>query len=72
MPISNLDPEQHTIISGDAKRGKFLKKPRETFTDDIIKYEKSKPAPSQYQFNNLDPKTNREKPMNYKVPGTYT
>ena len=46
MPISNLDPEQHTIISGDAKRGKFLKKPRETFTDDIIKYEKSKPAPS--------------------------
>ena len=72
LPISNVEPEQHSINSTDLRRGKFLTKPRDTFTEDVMKFEKAKPAPSQYQFNNLDPKTHREKERNYKVQGTYT
>lgn len=70
MPISNLD--EHILQSGMLRRGKFLKKPRDTFTADVMKYEKSKPAPSQYQFMNLDPKTHREKSQNLKITGCYS
>ena len=34
------------------RRGKFLKKPRETFTEEVFRTEKQKPAPSKYHKDN--------------------
>ena len=55
MPISNLDT--HTLQSGEVRKGVFSNRPRTTFTEEVMKAEKIKPAPSLYQWNNLDKKT---------------
>ena len=68
MPISNL--ETHTLQSGEVRRGVFSNRPRTTFTEEVMKAEKIKPAPSHYQWNNLDKKTQRDK--NYRINGSYT
>ena len=54
------------------RRGVFSNRPRTTFTEEVMKTEKPKPDPRQYQFNNLDKKTQRERPYNYRIRGNYT
>lgn len=47
------------------RTGKFLGRPRTTFTDEIMKFEKTKPAPSTFD--------NKEKLKKMqKIPGSYT
>ena len=43
MPISN--EQNHTIQSQEMKKGEFSNRPRTTFTEEIMTYEKKKPSP---------------------------
>ena len=47
--------------------GRFLKKPRDTFTDDVMKFEKTKPAFGRYEADDKNRKASNQR----KITGNY-